>query len=1540
MHDCVFYADLVSNFPLNYYESNVLLYSLVDLFCPTCLPILGTYQSESGKGVCRNCPQGSYNNEKGASSCSPCPVGRAIDIEKASECDFCPKGRYQSASGAVDCVNCSAGRFQKREQMAFCDACAEGYWSNLGWSRCLMCAEGYWYRSYYEAVATFAALDNATDSQFTNDNDIGFLDDGDDAREDDGGVLSGKNGPGCVSCGVPKITGAYCGGGLCLPVPQRGFWSQGVDSSSDDFNIVGSYIYVCRSKGCTGAPTLDEGCYSDWHIESYPDLTRERRRRLNQEMIWASGSTDLVLQEELQSAVETSIGRTLLAANDTTNVTVYDGIGRTVVSEPTDKANICSPGAWGPLCQACEDGWFFDAAKEITCQKCESSSILASLPSFMAMIGLVMLIRYRGVIPLPAAVKKVLRLKRDPQVPFVAALSMIPPGQLKVIWSTIQIVQAVGTHLELSFPEPMLAFNLGTSVLNLDFLSVDCSSSGANFHSNVYSTSAFPLILLSLICLAYWTERGLHAWNIRCGAIFTTKEERALRKRLYDGYVARALTTTYLFLPTVTMTQFKGMNCFSYEASSQSYLKADSSIDCKGASHQSFIVFNSILIIFYQSIILFYFYILYSNFDKINPIHKVDGDANAALRLRDLDHSIDHIRFLFNDTRVSRWYHEVFDMYRRMFFIGVLPLTSEVPVTKAYIGAGAAMAMTIYFREMLPSRNPFTNLLAVVSQYQILFVLLAALFILTAAIDKVNVSDLALGCLLVFANIIVIVGAIYAGWLAHLSEIKRITRRKRKVTEIEYAALFDDEKFETTLECINETSVSQASVLVYHYTSMAAANLYVKNGIPVYSMNYHKCWSSGRVDECRGVVFSLKGPHELKHGDPCLEKMSPLSACREAVLCVAVPRELLWPVIERSLYDDEDSAFADNIEPDEEGEEVHLIKTRAARIEALSHLVVIPCEALTAFSRCGLDKEEVTTLVKGWGIAANRHKKPAAKARAHNKEASFNAPKGEYSDYMIAAEEGALAEIKEKTSPPGHGTKGESDEQATIDDLHAEDTDEHARRGNYMHGMASKENDEEAKQSQQAEFILGDDSLREDDDEVPEYPPLVVSSQSILRAYQLTPDVELDANQVVTMTDLVCPEVLCDLAHFTSQFDPPKETKFTKRSSLKEHTPSAIQTCEEYLGRMAEVRDECDKLGLIPIYYYTTSSAAGLIARNGFPFMTASSKDSGIYFTALSPASYDVGSFEYEDNLILDMLGPDSLMDSHRAHKFDVCIAYAAEPRVMRQAPGRHGTVKMVPKLFLEHFSEPEPRSGDFLLRPDRIVACFLLDPSNRLTGYDSSSAALTAEKEEDNRSINELGLMEAVSRFNDSMTKGEHGLSEGQDPWPRMDMVLEESEDVNNDVNNDVDNDVEDVGVLVDSFDFGDDDVEVNCSVTGVDVVSWSGRTSYDMSESESDLNEISSPVESLGYSTDAESVAGSFAGKVTDLLKKAVDERKKKKLHRLEKKKARKQLYKMSVQFEEEERQRAKEKEMIGNEVKRQLAEIKAKREAKLQMIREGEF
>lgn len=58
-------------------------------------------------------------------------------------------------------------------------------------------------------------------------------------------------------------------------------------------------------------------------------------------------------------------------------------------------------------------------------------------------------------------------------------------------------------------------------------------------------------------------------------------------------------------------------------------------------------------------------------------------------------------------------------MVRRLFFVGMLPLTSANSTTRAYIGVAAAFASTIYFRETLPFRGGRTNFIATLAQYQV-----------------------------------------------------------------------------------------------------------------------------------------------------------------------------------------------------------------------------------------------------------------------------------------------------------------------------------------------------------------------------------------------------------------------------------------------------------------------------------------------------------------------------------------------------------------------------------------------------------------------------------------------------------------------------------------------------------------------------------------------------------------------------------------------------------------------------------------------------
>ena len=181
-----------------------------------------------------------------------------------------------------------------------------------------------------------------------------------------------------------------------------------------------------------------------------------------------------------------------------------------------------------------------------------------------------------------------------------------------------------------------------------------------------------------------------------------------------------------------------------------------------------------------------------------------------------------------------------------------------------------AIISAFYFRETSPYRVEFTNVLAVIAQYQILLMFLCALMIETGSLQALGVSGFVIGVFMITTNSLVIVLALAVGYLHFAAEEAEKLRAALHIVKIEMAAHFSKEKFRTTLTAVTNTSVAKSHVLCYHYTSMVAAQKMVRTGIPV-------------MDENEAVVFSLRGPDELHADDPALRRMSPVSECREAV---------------------------------------------------------------------------------------------------------------------------------------------------------------------------------------------------------------------------------------------------------------------------------------------------------------------------------------------------------------------------------------------------------------------------------------------------------------------------------------------------------------------------------------------------------------------------------------------------------------------------------------------------------------------------------
>jgi hypothetical protein len=183
-----------------------------------------------------------------------------------------------------------------------------------------------------------------------------------------------------------------------------------------------------------------------------------------------------------------------------------------------------------------------------------------------------------------------------------------------------------------------------------------------------------------------------------------------------------------------------------------------------------------------------------------------------------------------------------------------------------------------------------------------------ALVLEGGAARQFQLTDFWIGALLVGANTVVLLAALSVGWLRHLAHERELLKIRKKAVKLEWAVGWDTHQFQSTLQTLSDAKVTRSHVMCFHYTSMAAAHTYAKYGIPCFEASFglDDRAAEGGDPRAKGIVFSLKGPHELTrpapgpgkepHHHAGLARMSPFSPSMEACFAVALPRALLEPL--------------------------------------------------------------------------------------------------------------------------------------------------------------------------------------------------------------------------------------------------------------------------------------------------------------------------------------------------------------------------------------------------------------------------------------------------------------------------------------------------------------------------------------------------------------------------------------------------------------------------------------------------------------------
>eukprot|EP00615_Pteridomonas_danica_P015702 CAMPEP_0114385760 /NCGR_PEP_ID=MMETSP0102-20121206/6214_1 /TAXON_ID=38822 ORGANISM="Pteridomonas danica, Strain PT" /NCGR_SAMPLE_ID=MMETSP0102 /ASSEMBLY_ACC=CAM_ASM_000212 /LENGTH=805 /DNA_ID=CAMNT_0001542449 /DNA_START=666 /DNA_END=3083 /DNA_ORIENTATION=+ len=196
-------------------------------------------------------------------------------------------------------------------------------------------------------------------------------------------------------------------------------------------------------------------------------------------------------------------------------------------------------------------------------------------------------------------------------------------------------------------------------------------------------------------------------------------------------------------------------------------------------------------------------------------------------------------------------------------------------------------------------------------------------------------------------------------------------------------------------------------------------------------------------------------------------------------------------------------------------------------------------------------------------------------------------------------------------------------------------------------------------------------------------------------------------------------------------------------------------TCIQITDLMTEIRNECKREGLVPLYHYTTKGVSDLILDFGFRMSTQGQGDGGVYFSTLGPSSYELGSPEYEDNIIIDCFGKERLEEYKGKHKLDVVFIYGINPKIIEQAPGGRENAKMVTKSLFEVFGKTNLNDNCYYLRPDRIKACLLIDGTSLYPGgRDAAKQHLILEKQKDIKNQENILIISKKLNKNSDDTK------------------------------------------------------------------------------------------------------------------------------------------------------------------------------------------
>jgi hypothetical protein len=101
-----------------------------------------------------------------------------------------------------------------------------------------------------------------------------------------------------------------------------------------------------------------------------------------------------------------------------------------------------------------------------------------------------------------------------------------------------------------------------------------------------------------------------------------------------------------------------------------------------------------------------------------------------------------------------------------------------------------------------------------------------------------------------------------------------------------------------------------------------------------------------------------------------------------------------------------------------------------------------------------------------------------------------------------------------------------------------------------------------------------------------------------------------------------------------------------------------LRSVDMYTKAMSQIRQKAFKHNVLPLYHYTSLEVAQLIINGGLRMSTQGQGDGGVYVSTLGPASYGLGTPDYEVNIIKDCFGVERVKEYLGKGRLEVVIIY------------------------------------------------------------------------------------------------------------------------------------------------------------------------------------------------------------------------------------------------------------------------------------------